>query len=112
MTEPGRPAQAEGDALPKSTTALVWDDDLPRYGFTANHPMNPRRLALTVSLIRALGLVGDDRRPVLAPRSATTDELLLAHDRDFVEAIERLSRPGTDPGQGVRWSSSRSTAPI
>ena len=112
MTEPGRPAQAEGDALPKSTTALVWDDDLPRYGFTANHPMNPRRLALTVSLIRALGLVGDDRRPVLAPRSATTDELLLAHDRDFVEAIERLSRAGADPGQGGRWGVGTEDTPL
>ncbi len=94
------------------TTALVWDDRLAAYGFSDHHPMNPRRLALTAGLIRALGLVGDERRPILPPRPATTDELLLAHAREFVAAVEELSRPGADPAAGLPWGLGTEDTPV
>ena len=97
---------------PEIPTALVWDDRLAGYGFGGSHPMNPRRLALTVSLIRALGLVGGETRPVLAPRPATTDELLLAHERDFVEAVGMLSLPGADAADGLPWGLGTEDTPI
>lgn len=61
--------------------------------------MNPRRLALTVSLIRRLGLVGGPSRPVLLPEPATEADLLLVHDTEYVDAVRRLSEPGaaSDP---------------
>ncbi len=93
-------------------TALIWDDRLGGYGFAEHHPMNPRRLALTVELIRALGLVGDAARPILAPRPATTDELLLAHARDFVAAVAQLSQPGADPAAGLPWGLGTEDTPV
>ncbi len=111
MTGPASsPAPPERAAHPP--TALVWDDLLATYGFGDSHPMNPRRLAVTLSLIRALGLVGDARRPILAPRPATTDELLLVHSRELVQAVERVSRPGADLTSGLPWGLGTEDTPI
>jgi acetoin utilization protein AcuC len=74
--------------------------------------MNPRRLAATMSLIRALGLVGDARRPILAPRPATTEELLLVHSRELVQAVERVSRPGADLTSGLPWGLGTEDTPV
>src|SRR5690606_26244608 len=40
-------------------TALIWDDSLAEYRFTRTHPLNPRRLELTLELIRRLDLFDD-----------------------------------------------------
>jgi acetoin utilization protein AcuC len=81
-------------------TALIWDDALARYHFTAGHPLDPRRLELTVELIRELGLLDDVERAVVAPRVATDDELLAAHSPDFVEMVRRASG-GTAPAAAM-----------
>lgn len=78
--------------------ALVWTEALAGYRFRPGHPLDPRRLELTIALIRALGLAGDDRRPVVAPREATHDELLTVHDAAYVEAVRAVS---ADPGAAV-----------
>lgn len=65
------------------------------------HPLNPRRLELTVSLIDAMGLAGDDTRPILPPRDATDEELLLVHDAEYLVAVQRASRPGARPDPGL-----------
>ncbi len=99
-------------AAPNPAAALVWDDAFDHYGFGRAHPMNPRRLVLTMDLIRALGLVGDAQHPVIPPRLATTDELLLVHDRAFVAAVEALSRPGARPEDGLRWGLGTEDTPV
>jgi acetoin utilization protein AcuC len=80
-----------------TTCALVWSDDLARYRFRPGHPLDPRRLELTWSLIRAMHLVGDERRPVVAPRDGTEDEILTVHDPAYVEAVKSVSRDPTTP---------------
>ena len=77
-------------------TAFVWDDALASYRFTATHPMNPRRLQLTLELIRRLGLIEADQ--VVAPRRASDDELLLAHAPELVDAVRRASAGEVFPG--------------
>jgi acetoin utilization protein AcuC len=74
------------------TCALVWADELAEYRFRAGHPLDPRRLELTISLIRAMGLVGDPRRPVVAPRDATDEELLTVHSGPYVDAVRHASQ--------------------
>ena len=78
--------------------ALVWADELAQYRFRPGHPLDPRRLELTVSLIRALGLVDPDTRPEIAPRDATDHQLLLVHDPAYIEAVRTVSR---DPSAAV-----------
>src|SRR5687768_12375713 len=73
-------------------TALIWDEALAGYRFTPEHPLNPRRLELTLDLIRAFDLLGD-HTSIVPARTATDDELLAAHDVAFVEAV-RLAPTG------------------
>lgn len=69
--------------------AFVWDEALANYRFTEEHPLNPRRLQLTLDLMRALGLL--DERDVSAARSATPDELQAVHAAEFVAAVRGAS---------------------
>jgi acetoin utilization protein AcuC len=73
-----------------SDSVLVWDDGLAGYRFTPEHPLNPRRLELTLDLIATCGLLAGGAR--LAPaRVATDDELHTAHSPDLVRAVRRAS---------------------
>ena len=81
--------------------ALVWADELARYRFRTGHPLDPRRLELTLSLIRELGLVGAPDRPIVAPRDATEEELLTVHDRAYVDAVRTVSRDPSAPAPPV-----------
>lgn len=92
--------------------AFIWDDALASYGFTPGHPLDPRRLELTVSLIRRLGLVGDQERVIVRPRVASEAELLLVHEQAYVEAVRRMSEPGADPADGVRYGLGTQDNPI
>jgi acetoin utilization protein AcuC len=77
-------------------TALIWDEQLPGYRFTPDHPLNPRRLELTVELITALGLAGDESRMIVPARAATIAELGGVHSMDFIEAVRRASAAGPE----------------
>ena len=64
------------------------------------HPLKHQRLALTRKLIEATGLfdVADVVRR--CPPPASTQELELVHDRDYVEVVKALSAGGVVPDMG------------
>ena len=93
-------------------TALVWDPAVTQYRFRPDHPFNPRRLELTVSLIEALGLVGNERARMEMPRVATDAELLRVHSREYVEAVKRLSEPGADTSEAWKWGLGTDDTPV
>lgn len=101
-------------------TALVWDAALAGYRFRPDHPLDPRRLELTVELIHQLGLVGEGpdgassepARPLLQPRRATEEELLLAHSPAYVEMVQRLSLPRADPRSGLAFGLGTADTPV
>ena len=93
-------------------TALVWDPRITSYRFRPDHPFNPRRLELTVSLIEALGLVGTPTARMVAPRLATEAELLRVHAPDYVAAVKRLSEPGADLSEAWRWGLGTDDTPV
>jgi acetoin utilization protein AcuC len=93
-------------------SALIWDPALTKYYFHPDHPFNPRRLELTVSLIEAMGLAGGERTPVVAPRQATDAELLRVHSREYVDAVKRFSAPGADVSDAWRWGLGTDDTPV
>jgi acetoin utilization protein AcuC len=93
-------------------TALVWDDVLTSYRFGPEHPLDPRRLELSVALLRKLDLVGDEARPVIPPRIATDAELLLAHDPAYIDAVKRSSAPGASSPSFQRFGLGSEDVPI
>src|SRR5690242_10188220 len=76
-------------------SAFVYAPEYLGYKLSETHPLNPIRLALTESLIDASGLLDSPDVFRAAPRTASDDEIMLAHDRDYVERVRELSRPGS-----------------
>ncbi|MFE6963388.1 acetoin utilization protein AcuC [Streptomyces sp. NPDC057696] len=68
---------------------LMWDEAVTGYDFGPDHPMDPVRLALTRSLVRALGL--DSEVDVVAAKRAGESTLRLVHREDYVEAVKAAS---------------------
>jgi acetoin utilization protein AcuC len=91
--------------------ALVWDPAVTGYKFRPDHPFNPRRLELTVSLIEALGLLDGRDARMVAPRPATDAELLAVHSREYVEAVKRFSAGG-DASDAHRYGLGTDDTPI
>lgn len=62
---------------------VVWSADYLTYRWSDDHPMNPTRLDLTMSLARQLGVL--EGIELVAPTSASDQELLRIHtDRKSV----------------------------
>jgi acetoin utilization protein AcuC len=93
------------------SSALIWDPAVTGYKFRPDHPFNPRRLELSVSLIEALGLVDDDQARMVAPRTATEQELLAVHSREYLDAVRRFSG-GDDRAAAHRWGLGTDDTPI
>ncbi|HYH81596.1 MAG TPA: acetoin utilization protein AcuC [Longimicrobium sp.] len=93
-------------------TALIWDPSVTGYFFRPDHPFNPKRLELTVSLIEAMGLAGGPDTPIVAPRQATDAELLRVHSAEYVEAVKRFSRPGADTSDAFRYGLGTDDTPV
>jgi acetoin utilization protein AcuC len=93
-------------------TALVWDPGVTAYRFRPDHPFNPRRLELTVSLIEAMGLLDADHVDIVAPRRATDAELLRVHSAEYVAAVKRCSQPGALPADCMRWGLGTEDTPL
>lgn len=81
-------------------TAFVWDDALASYRFSEEHPLDPRRLELTLELIRGLDLLEGGDVELLKPRMATDEELLTVHTRELIEAVKR-AEPNARYGLGT-----------
>ena len=92
-------------------SALIWDPAVTGYRFRPDHPFNPRRLELTVSLIEALGLVDGGDARMVAPRTATDAELLAVHSREYLDAVRRFSGSGDGSGAG-RWGLGTEDTPV
>src|SRR5690625_7798244 len=77
---------------------VVWSAALLEYRHSAEHPMSPRRLELTMALATELGVL--DGVELLDPGSATDDELLRVHTTRYIEAVKaaRDLPPGEHPG--------------
>ncbi|MBC3843688.1 acetoin utilization protein AcuC [Streptacidiphilus sp. 4-A2] len=81
---------------------LFWNEADTRYDFGPGHPMDPVRLALTMSLIRAFGL---DRLPgvTVTTAPAVGDSTLgLVHEAGYLAAVRKAAETGLpDPERGL-----------
>ncbi|RRQ28918.1 acetoin utilization protein AcuC [Rhodococcus sp. Eu-32] len=82
---------------PPSTAAaqddiVVWSSDYLSYRWSDDHPMNPTRLDLTMSLARSIGVL-DGIEPV-EPTAASDSELLRIHTPAYIEAVKNAPEKG------------------
>ncbi|GAC68913.1 acetoin utilization protein AcuC [Gordonia soli] len=70
------------------SAAVIWSDDFLSYRWAHTHPMNPVRLALTMSLARSLGVLeGVETTP---PMALTDTDLMVVHNREYIDAVRAV----------------------
>jgi Deacetylases, including yeast histone deacetylase and acetoin utilization protein len=65
---------------------LVYGPRSATYDFGPGHPLTPRRFGPGIDLLRSVGA-----EPGLAPEPASDEELLLCHDRRYLEVVKHFS---------------------
>lgn len=78
--------------------SVIWSPDLLKYKHSAEHPMSPQRLELTMALATSLGILeGVD---IINPAACTDAELLRVHSRRYINAVKEAGTmpPGEHPG--------------
>ena len=66
---------------------VVWDDEFLSYDLGHEHPLNPVRLALTMSLSRQLGVLDRPNITTVAPQPAGEELLTLVHDPAYLDVV-------------------------
>ncbi|MFB7812876.1 acetoin utilization protein AcuC [Paenibacillus chitinolyticus] len=73
----------------KNESVFVFNEHEATYKFNEEHPFNPKRLLLTIDLLRKAGALNDSE--IVTPRVATDDELLRVHQPAYIDAVKALS---------------------
>jgi acetoin utilization protein AcuC len=76
------------------TLGIVYSDAFQQYNFGPTHPLKPTRLKLTFELMSSVKLLASPNVTVCEPREASSDELTLFHDEDYVKLIREVSKSG------------------
>ncbi len=74
---------------------VVYDESLTGYDFGPEHPMNPVRVDLTMSLARALGVL--EHTPAIPAPDATDEDVLTVHREELLEAVRRAGAGRGEP---------------
>lgn len=69
-----------------SDAVFIYSKDLLKYRFHDEHPFNQLRLIMTVDLLKQTGALKDEH--IVPARIATDEELLLVHDKEYIEAVK------------------------
>jgi histone deacetylase 1/2 len=73
----------------KRKVAYFYDDSVGNYHYGHDHPMKPKRIAMTHSLINHFKLYS--HLHVYEPQPATKEDLLLFHTPEYVDYLEKVS---------------------
>lgn len=66
-------------------SVFIYTEEYNKYHFRKDHPFNQARVISTYDLLKASGALADDQ--LKPPRLASIEELLLVHDKHYVEAV-------------------------
>ncbi|HEX3778183.1 MAG TPA: acetoin utilization protein AcuC [Pseudonocardiaceae bacterium] len=82
-----------------ASAEVVWDESLLAYDMGNDHPLNPVRLALTVRLATALGVL--DGVGLRKPEPASDAEIERIHDSGYLAAVRAAPESRFDVGHGL-----------
>ncbi|MEI4769245.1 acetoin utilization protein AcuC [Psychrobacillus sp. FJAT-51614] len=78
----------------KKNAVFIFSDDQLGYKFSDTHPFNQKRLTLTVDLLKEMNALS--LSDIVAPRTATEEELSLVHDPQYIEIVKKASLENSD----------------
>jgi len=73
---------------------FIYDGAFLSYDFGPHHPLKPVRLKLTAELARSTGLLSSSNVSLVRPVMASTEQVLLFHEKEYVNLVERSSKLG------------------
>jgi acetoin utilization deacetylase AcuC-like enzyme/GNAT superfamily N-acetyltransferase len=91
--------------VPEASTRLVVGPEYAAYDFGPQHPLRPQRIHASLDLIDALGMAPGPEQQ-FQPPPASLEELQLAHQTRYVDAVQRLDLFCDDPlfaNEAVQW---------
>lgn len=74
----------------KRQASFIFSPDQLNYEFSETHPFNQKRIVLTMDLLKELHSI--ELEDIVVPRTATDEELLLAHDAKYIEIVKKASK--------------------
>lgn len=80
---------------------FIYSPDLLIYNFGPQHPFNPLRLKLTIDMINDFKLLAPEN--LLEPQAAGEQDILLVHDRHYVETVKRAGEKGEASEEDVQY---------
>ena len=87
------------------SVVVAWDDALTQYDFGPGHPLAPVRVALTMELAGAFGVLAEPSVAVVSPSPATDADLETVHDEEYIAAVRQAGRTlAPDPRFGLGTS--------
>jgi len=81
-------------------TAFIYTDDFMKFNYGPSHPLKTFRLKLTYELIKAFGLLSLPDTCYIEAKAAADEDLLLFHDKDYIEILKAVNRGFKIPGAG------------
>ena len=94
----------------KKNAVFIYSKDQLNYSFSETHPFNQQRIVLTLDLLKKMGAISDS--DIIAPRSATDQELLLAHDEKYIDVVKKASRGEISANLGELYGIGTEDTPI
>ena len=76
-------------------TSFIYDEGLLSYNFGQDHPFRPERIKICMDQLLAKGIIGNSKNPIIKPRTATDEEALSFHTREYVRHVRSLSIAGS-----------------
>lgn len=70
---------------------FVYSTEYSNYNFGEGHPLTPRRIEVTYSLMEEYNLLSEEKIQLLKPRKATEEEALWIHDGKYVKKLQELN---------------------
>lgn len=74
----------------KKEAVFIYSKEQLGYSFSDTHPFNQKRIVLTLDLLKKMRAITD--ADIIAPRIATDEELLLAHESKYIEIVKKAGR--------------------
>ncbi|QHE53281.1 acetoin utilization protein AcuC [Pontibacillus sp. HMF3514] len=91
-------------------SAFVYSDEITKYRFRDDHPFNQMRVILTYELLKDSKAL--DEENIIPPRLASDEELNLAHDKAYINAVKKASVGELSEDDGLEYGIGTEDTPI
>lgn len=89
---------------------FVYSDAFQTYRFSSEHPFNQLRVKLSYDLLKKGGFIQEEQ--IVAPRTATDEEIALIHDQAYIEAVKRAGAGKLDKQTALQYGLGTDDVPM